>query len=141
MRPRLATLVGTLAAAFLIAATALPTIVDAQGRTSRLRFAVTFPREKSATPIDGRLLLLISADTSDEPRFQISDSPNTQQVFGVDVEGWRPGEERVVDARAVGYPLHSLAELPRGTYRVQALVNRYESFRRRGGHTVKMPPD
>lgn len=106
-----------------------------------LRFAVTFPRARSAAPIDGRLLLLVSADTSAEPRFQISDGPNTQLVFGVDVDGWKPGEERIVDASAFGYPLESLGKLPPGTYRVQALVNRYETFRRSDGHTVKLPPD
>ena len=105
------------------------------------RVLVTFPRERSAAPIDGRLLLLVSADTSAEPRFQVSDAHDTQLVFGVDVEGWRPGETRVVDASAAGYPLRSLAELPRGTYRVQALVNRYETFRRGDGRTVKLPPD
>ena len=109
--------------------------------TAPLRFAVSFPRARSAAPIDGRLLLLVSADTSAEPRFQISDGPNTQLVFGVDVDGWRPGEERVVDARADGYPLRSLSALPPGRYRVQALVNRYETFRRSDGHTVKLPPD
>ena len=121
----------------------------AQAPAPPLRFSVTFPRERSAAPIDGRLLLLVSADTTAacagrsecEPRFQISDDANTQLVFGVDVEGWRPGEERVVDASAFGYPLRSLAELPRGTYRVQALLNRYETFRRSDGHTVKLPPD
>ena len=121
----------------------------AQAPAPPLRFSVTFPRERSAAPVDGRLLLLVSADTTAactgrsecEPRFQISDDANTQLVFGVDVEGWRPGEERVVDASAFGYPLRSLAELPRGTYRVQALLNRYETFRRSDGHTVKLPPD
>ncbi len=39
---------------------------------------------------DGRLLLLVSTDSTGEPRFQISDDPVTQQVFGMDVEGWRP---------------------------------------------------
>lgn len=108
---------------------------------ARLRFAVTFPAERSATPIDGRLLLFISADTSGEPRFQVSDAPRTAQVFGVDVDGWRPGDARYVDASALGYPVQSLAQLPRGTYRVQALVNRYQTFTRSDGHTVKLPPD
>jgi hypothetical protein len=113
----------------------------AQAAPPPLRVSVTFPRARSAAPIDGRLLLLVSADSSAEPRFQISDGPETQLVFGVDVEGWRAGEERVVDARADGYPLASLAELPSGRYRVQAMVNRYETFRRSDGHTVKLPPD
>lgn len=111
------------------------------GRQPSLRFEITFPAERSRTPLDGRLLLLISTDTAGEPRFQISDAPGTQQVFGVDVDGWKPGETRTVDASAFGYPLPSLASLPRGAYRVQALINRYETFRRGDGHVVKLPPD
>lgn len=106
-----------------------------------LRFAVSFPSSRSAAPIDGRLLVLISADTAGEPRRQVSDDVSTAQVYGIDVEGWRPGETRIVDATAFGYPLRSLAQLPRGRFRVQALVNRYETFRRSDGHTVKLPPD
>src|SRR5687768_13223826 len=120
---------------------ACPAIALAQPRASSLRFAVTFPAERSAAAIDGRLLVLISADTAAEPRFQISDAPTTGQVFGIDVDGWKPGETRIIDASAFGYPIRSLAELPRGSYRVQALVNRYETFRRSDGHTVKLPPD
>jgi hypothetical protein len=115
--------------------------VGAQARTSNLRFEITFPASRSSTPLDGRLLVFVSTDTSAEPRFQISDAPGTQQVFGVDVDGWKPGETRVVDASAFGYPLRSLADVPRGTYRVQAMINRYETFRRGDGHTVKLPPD
>jgi hypothetical protein len=102
---------------------------------------VTYPPTRGGTPLDGRLLLLVSSDSGAEPRFQISDGHDTQLVFGVDVEGWRPGEPRTVDASAFGYPVPSLAELPRGTYRVQALLNRYETFRRADGHVVKLPPD
>jgi hypothetical protein len=119
----------------------LPQSVQAQNRASRLRFEIAFPAERSRAPLDGRLLVFISADTTDEPRFQISDAPGTQQVFGVDVDGWRPGETRIVDASAFGYPLRSIADLPRAVYRVQALINRYETFRRSDGHVVKLPPD
>ena len=125
----------------LLAGSVLPLSARAQGGTSRLRFEVTFPAERSRTPLDGRLLVLISADTSDEPRFQISDGPGTQQVFGIEIDGWRPGQTRIVDASAFGYPLRSIAEVARGTYRVQALINRYETFRRSDGHVVKLPPD
>jgi hypothetical protein len=121
------------------AASAAP--LPAQSPSARLRFAVTYPASRSATPIDGRLLVMLSTDSTAEPRFQVSDGPRTQLVFGVDVEGWRPDEVRYVDASAVGYPLASLAEVPRGTYRVQALVNRYETFTRGDGRTVRLPPD
>ena len=102
---------------------------------------MTFPAERSAQPIDGRLLLLISAETDGEPRLQVNDTTKTAQVFGVDVDGWKPGEPRSVDATAFGYPIRSLAALPRGTYLVQAMVNRYETFTRGDGVTVKLPPD
>jgi len=106
-----------------------------------VRFAITYPASLAAGPLDGRLLLMISTDDGAEPRFQIRDDPSTQQIFGIDVEGWRPGEERSIDAAVFGYPLASLAEVPDGTYRVQALLHRYETFHRADGHVVKLPMD
>ncbi|MEN6312090.1 MAG: alpha/beta hydrolase-fold protein, partial [Acidobacteriota bacterium] len=106
-----------------------------------IRFAVSFPAERSKAPLDGRLLLLISTDGKSEPRFQISEGPATQLVFGIDVDGLAPGAEAVVDASAFGYPLESLAALPPGEYYVQALLHRYETFRRSDGHVVKLPMD
>src|SRR4029450_6612392 len=72
------------------------------------RFSVTFPTERSATPLDVRCLVMPSADPAGEPRLQVSDAVTTAQVFGVDVDGWRPGAAQGVDAKAVGYPLRSL---------------------------------
>ena len=108
---------------------------------ARVRFSVTFPNERSAQALDGRLLLLMSADTTGEPRFQVNSGLNTGLVFGVDVDGWRPGVPQTIDASAFGFPIRSLSQVPKGTYRVQALLNRYETFRRSDGHTVKLPPD
>ena len=70
------------------------------------RFAVSYPESLAKGPLDGRLLLLLSTDASAEPRFQISDSDvaKSQQVFGVDVLGWKPGEDAVFDASVLGYP-------------------------------------
>lgn len=120
----------------LLLALAAPTLVAQQVRAS-----VTFPTARSAAPIDGRLLLFISADTTGEPRLQLGDAVSTAQVFGVDVEGWRPGVATSIDGSAFGYPLPSLRDLKPGRYRVQALVNRYETFRRSDGHVVKLAPD
>ena len=111
------------------------------GSVAPVRFAVTFPEDLSAEPLDGRLLLMLSTAAEGEPRFQISSGPDTQLAFGVDVEGWAPGEEAIVDASAFGYPIRSLVDVPAGTYRVQALINRYETFNRADGHMVKLPPD
>lgn len=109
--------------------------------TTDLRFAISFPAGSSRDALDGRMLLLISKDDSKEPRFQISEDLNTQQVFGVDVDGVRPGQEVLIDASAFGYPVRSLAELKPGEYCVQALLHRYETFKRSDGHTVKLPMD
>ena len=73
------------------------------------RSTVTFPAERSAAPLDGRLLVMISADTTGEPRTQVNDAATTAQAFGVDVDGWRPGTPQTVDAKAFGYPIRSLA--------------------------------
>ena len=93
-------------------------------------------------PLDGRLLLLISKDGSREPRFQVDGtSLNSAQVFGIDVEGVKAGDERTFDGGVLGYPIESLADLPAGDYTVQALLHKYETFRLATGHTVKLPMD
>src|SRR3990172_12660048 len=79
-----------------------------------LRFAVSFPAERSREPLDGRLLLLISKDPSNEPRFQILTGPKTQVAFGIDVEGLAPGKDAILDASALGYPVDSLRHIPKG---------------------------
>jgi hypothetical protein len=126
----------------LLAVVALFLIVSPAATTqnSQLRFAISFPAT-SAQSIDGRMLLLISTDNSREPRFQISEDPNTQQVFGIDVEAMKPGQEAIVDANAFGYPVRSMSQIPPGDYWVQALLHRYETFRRNDGVTVKLPMD
>ena len=105
------------------------------------RFSLSFPRERSAAPLDGRLVLLLSTDPSAEPRMQINSSVKTQLVFGIDVEALAPGRMAVIDESATGYPVRSLAQLPPGAYYVQALLHRYETFHRSDGHTVKLPMD
>ena len=96
----------------------------------------------ASTPIDGRLLLFVTKNAKQEPRFQVSaTSLSTAQVFGLDVDGLAPGAERAFDARVLGYPLESLSDLPPGEYMVQALLHKYETFRLSTGHTVKLPMD
>lgn len=107
----------------------------------QLRFGISFATERSEEPLDGRMLLMISKNPGPEPRFQISDGPNTQLIFGIDVNGLRPGEEAFIDGGVFGYPLKSVSEIPAGDYFVQALLHRYETFHRADGHTVKLPMD
>jgi hypothetical protein len=104
-------------------------------------FSVTFPRGLSAKPLDGRLLLILSTDPSDEPRNQVDDSPRTQMVFGLTVDGWQPGQTARLDATAWGYPVRSLKDVPAGDYFVQVVLNKYETFHRSDGKTVKLHMD
>jgi Putative esterase len=113
----------------------------AVGPTQAATFSVTLAPEHAREPLDGRLLLLLSVDPSKEPRFQIEEGTKSQQVFGIDASGWKGGESLVFDSKAVGYPRVSLADVPAGTYRVQALLHRYETFRRKDGHVVQLPMD
>ena len=104
-------------------------------------FRITLPAGRTTEAVDGRLLLLLSNDPSKEPRFQIGNAPDSQLVFGADVDGWKSGETRTVGAQAFGYPIRSLAKVPAGEYTVQAVLHRYETFHRSDGHTVKLPMD
>jgi hypothetical protein len=104
-------------------------------------FSVTFPKEVIAQPLDGRILLVLSTDPSAEPRNQIDDTPRSQIVFGLTVDGWQPGQPAVVDATAWGYPIGSLKDVPAGDYTVQAVLNKYETFHRSDGKTVKLHMD
>ena len=138
MSPRHVPALATLA---LLAALVPPP--SAAAEPARLRIAVSFPAALEKGLLDGRLLLLLSTDPSAEPRFQLSDTnvARSQQVFGLDVEGWRPGQDAVFDASVLGYPAESLADVKAGAYRLQALLHRYETFHRADGHVVKLPMD
>jgi hypothetical protein len=105
------------------------------------KFEITFSRDRSAQPLDGRLLLLLSTDPSEEPRMQINISPNTQMVFGIDVDSLAPDKIAVVDENAFGYPIRSLRDVKPGEYYVQAVLHLYETFHRSDGHTLKLPMD
>ena len=62
-------------------------------------------------------------------------------VFGMDVDAMTPGQPVTLDAGAVGFPIRNLNDVPAGDYFVQAVLHRYETFRRADGHTLKLPMD
>jgi hypothetical protein len=106
-----------------------------------LELEVSFPIELEPHPVDGRVLLLIATSDEPEPRFQVRAGVQAIQVFGIDVEDLAPGAAARFDAGVLGYPLESLVELPPGEYVVQAVLHRYETFRRGDGHIVNLPMD
>ncbi len=106
-----------------------------------LRFEVSYPASRSDEPLDGRLLLILSTRKEGEPRSHVSAGPTGQPIFGLDLEGWPGGAPASVGGGTIGFPVQRLSEISAGTYTVQALFHRYETFRRSDGHTVKLPMD
>ncbi len=106
-----------------------------------VKYTITIADALIDSPMDGRLMLLISSNNDAEPRFQVSDNPGTQLAYGMDVEGMAAGVPLVFDNESFGYPLENLSDLPAGDYYVQALLHKYETFNLSTGHIVKLPMD
>jgi hypothetical protein len=106
-------------------------------------FSVSFPASRSATPLDGRVILLLSTDFSREPRAHVDpDDPLVSPyIFGINVEGLAAAQSAVVDDAAFGWPARRLSQLPPGDYYVQAVLNRYETFHLGDGRVLKLAPD
>ncbi len=115
--------------------------VSLSAQTGVQAVSVSFPQARSAKALDGRLLFLLSNDPSEEPRMQIDDTPKSQMVFGVTVDGWKPGQSVKVGDSAAGYPVRKLSQVPPGDYTVQAVLDVYETFHRADGRTIKLSPD
>ena len=128
-------------ASFAVLALASLMLFTACGPTDRIAVEVTFPEARSAEALDGRLILVLSQRDEGEPRFHVTDGMGAQPAFGVDVEGWAPGQVASFSDTVFGFPVKRLGDLPPGTYRAQAILNRYETFHRADGHVVKLPPD
>jgi len=108
-----------------------------------MKFAISFSKELTDRPLDGRILLLLSTDFETEPRFQMGHDFHTQQglIFGIDIENLEAGKQAMIDDSVLGCPVKSLADLPPQEYNVQAVLHIYETFHRSDGHVVKLPMD
>ena len=106
-------------------------------------FSISFPAARSAAPLDGRLILLLSTDKTAEPRTLVDADAllKTPAVFGMNVQGLKPGQAVTVDDKAFGWPVRKLSALKAGDYQVQAVLNRYETFKRSDGAVISLAPD
>lgn len=109
----------------------------------KTQFSVSFPQMASTTPLDGRVVLLLSKDKSREPRSHVAENEMlvAPYLFGMNVEGLAPDKAVVLDEQAFGWPASSLGAVPAGEYYVQAVLNRYETFHLADGRILKLPPD
>jgi len=124
--------------AFGLAASAA--IVDSRG-PKPIRIEVSFPASLASKALDGRMLLAISRRDTPPPLNAQMTGPNAQPLFGIDVDGLRPGQPAVFDAGTRGWPVESLRDLPPGDYYAQAALNVYTTVTRADGHTIKVHLD
>jgi len=78
------------------------------------RFEILFPASLRSAPVDGRVLLILAKKGDKEPRSQIGEGLDTQQIFGADVDALAPGQAAVIDESSQGYPLSFLRIVPQG---------------------------
>lgn len=104
------------------------------------RIDVSIPSEM---PLHGHLILVLSKDAKSEPRMQMEEQYRSAQAFGVDtgIDHTPSQTTLTVDAKTIGYPRHSLADLDAGDYYVQGIFNVYEEFHLASGKSVWLPPD
>jgi len=106
-----------------------------------LQFNVSISPGVSSTPLDGRLLVIVSPMNHPEPRLQANDGwvPWGPPFWGMNVNGMKPGVPVVFGGSGVdGASLASLDDLEPGNYYVQALLNVYTTFHRSDGSVVKL---
>jgi hypothetical protein len=108
---------------------------------SKLNFELTFDQNLVEGDQTGRLVLLLSKTDEREPRFSLTDGPDTQLGFGLDVENWNGQNALAFQGDTYGYPKKNMGDIPAGKYYVQAILNRYKEFNLSTGHKVMLPPD
>src|SRR5271157_2998871 len=125
-----------------VALHASPQTPPAKNSAAQPRFAISFDSKLSHSPLDGRVYVVISTKEDPEPRTQIlEEEVKSQQVFGVDVDALAPGQNAIIAEDALGYPTANFRNIPAGDYWVQGVLNKYTTFHRSDGHTVKLPMD
>jgi S-formylglutathione hydrolase FrmB len=89
---------------------------------ARLRFRVTMADGLLKQPKDGRVLIVLSNQSSPEPRLSLGRSGlKTPPVLGADANQFAPGKEAILDGKAVTFPIADLAHLPPGDYYAQTV--------------------
>jgi hypothetical protein len=118
-------------------------LLSCEGKKESTQFSlsITLSDSLDLDSVDGRLLLMLSNNDQDEPRYQINDGLNSQLIFGKNVEGLTPGATVTFTEKDFGFPIESLKDIPSGDYYAQALLHVYETFNLSTGHTVKLPMD
>jgi enterochelin esterase-like enzyme len=86
-----------------------------------LAFHLRFDAKASDQPFTGRVyVMLTKKETKTLPGGINWFQP--EPIFARDIKAWKPGETLVIDAEALSHP-HRLAELPKDTYSIHAVMD------------------
>ncbi len=110
-------------------------------QTTQVAINVSFSDSVSTKNLDGRLLLMLSTNNEEEPRFQIGVGLKDQLIYGMNVDGLTPNKSITFNEDVFGFPIASLKDIAPGDYYVQGLLHVYETFKLSTGQTVKLPMD
>ncbi len=101
-------------------------------------------------PITGRLYLLVTDKPDVEPRliapftgayYFNSSRFDYPALFAEDVNALEPGAQVTFDLETAGYPPETLADIPPGDYRIQAVLSVYTQVTPDHGKTIWLPLD
>jgi S-formylglutathione hydrolase FrmB len=88
-----------------------------------LRFRLSFDERLQGSPYSGRVYVVVAHSQIDEPRTQISNWFRPPHIFARDLRDHHVSQPVDVEKGCMAFP-GSLAELPPGEYRVQAIARR-----------------
>lgn len=108
-------------------------------KKTELKFEISISDSLCSEAVTGRMFVIIAKNDNREPRFQVGRTGTP--FWGVDLVDFRAGELAIIDDKAIGSPLESIAEIPPGDYYIQAFFNKYTRFERADGHIVWMHKD
>jgi hypothetical protein len=111
-------------------------VSEGQAGAWEQRFEISFPAAAHGEPITGRVFVFISRHETPEPRLQLAGWRSSTPVFGADIDQLKPDGPARIDGGTLGFPVHSLKEIPTGDYYVQAVINVYTEFHRVDGHAI-----
>jgi hypothetical protein len=121
-----------------LAVIAVPAALHAQATSffPPLRVSLRVDPALQRSPVTGRMFVIVTRDSTPEPRLQAGGLTGSVPFYGVDVSQLPAGQSVMIDGRTLGYPVKSLDEIPPGDYWVQGVLNVYTKFARADGHTI-----
>ena len=90
---------------------------------AQARFSISFPAAAHADAITGRVFLILSHDSTPDPRVGVHLFERGLPLFGMDVHDWKPGDTVTLGDTTPGFPFATPKDVPPGDYYVQAPVS------------------